>query len=186
MKSYGYFLVLNHIALAVDNPSKEAGFKSLIELDMFNRASSIVLPDAEPKGFKLAKDLTEAIYPASADVQPTIGQRMMIVQALHDQEVSALLGDTTIFVAHSFTNDELMTRFGFFHDGTDTALFMPYYLRKHIMADQAVFCEGKLTSFDYACSNGAITPHINSYGLLTAQAYGHDTMPAKYRHNFLL
>lgn len=181
MKNYGYFFILNHIALAVDAASKEAGFKDLVELDMFNRASVLVVPDAEPRGRQIAHDLTAALYPQAADCVPTVEQRMMLVQALHDQELEKILADIRFFVPHAYTKQMLITRFGFYAEPDQQALNMPYYLRKHIMSDTAVFCEGRLTSFSDACSNGHITENMRDYGLLTAQAYGNDNMPEMFQ-----
>ncbi|QYW03602.1 hypothetical protein pEaSNUABM14_00302 [Erwinia phage pEa_SNUABM_14] len=181
MKNYGYFFILNHIALAVDSASKEAGFKDLVELDMFNRASVLVVADAEPRGRQIANDLTAALYPRAADCVPTVEQRMMLVQALHDAEIEKILGNIRFFVPHAHTREDLISRFGFYVENDQPALFMPYYMRKHILSDTAVFCEGRLTSFRDACSNGTVTENIRDYGLLTAQAYGKDNVPEMYQ-----
>lgn len=180
MKSYGYFYILNHIAMAVDAPSKEAGFKALVELDMFNRASVFVLPDGEPRAAQLIRELTDALYPKSADTQPTIEQRMMLVQALHDQELEKIVGGIRFFVPFAYTKEVLCDTFGFFDKGD--ALSVPYFLRHMFMADQAVFCNGKLTSFAHAVGHGEVTPTDSQYGLFPAQAYGKDNIPEKYKH----
>ncbi len=185
MKNYGYWYVLNHIACAVDAASKEAGFKDLVELDMFNRASILVLPHAEPRALQLIRDLSESLYPNS-DINPSVEQRMMLVQALHDAELKKILGDTKIFVPHVYTDQQLMIDYGFFRKDDKSPMFMPYYLRRHIMASQAVFCEDRLVSFESACSTGEITSDVRRYCLLPAQAYGSDSMPEKYRETFYM
>ena len=179
MKSYGYFYMLNHIAMAVDAPNKDVGFKAMVELDMFNRASIFTRPDAEPRAAQLVKDLTAAIYPVG-DCRPTIEQRMMLVQALHDQELEKIVGSIRFFVPFAYTKEELCDTFGFFDNG-DT-LSIPYFLRHHFMDDQAVFCEGKLTSFAYSCSHGEVSKTARQYGLFPAYAYGKNDIPEQFKH----
>lgn len=180
MKSYGYFFILNHIAMAVDAPDKDVGFKALIELDMLNRASTFARPDAEPRAAKLVRDLTQAIYPPSADKQPTVAQRMMLVQALHDEELAGIVGGMRFFVPFAYTKEQLTEQFGFFDTGE--ALNVPYYLRHMFMDDQAVFCEGKLTSFAHSCAYGEVTQTTKTYGLFPAQAYGKNDIPEQFKH----
>lgn len=180
MKSYGYFYILNHIAIAVDNASKEAGFKDLVQLDMFNRASIFTRPDAEPRAAKIVRDLTEALYPKTADSNPTIAQRMMLVQMLHDQELENIVGTMRFFVPFAYTKEQLTEQYGFFDNG-DT-LSIPYFLRHMFMDDQAVFCDGKLTSFAHAAQHGELTPTVRQYGLISAQAYGKNDIPEQFKH----
>lgn len=180
MKSYGYFYVLNHIALAVDTQDQTAGFKSLVELDMFNRAGILVMPDAEPRARQIVHDLSAALYPKSADTVPTVEQRMMLVRVLHDSELTRIFGTMRFFSPFAFTKEDLTTRFGFFEDGE--RLIMPYFIRHLILQDQAVFCEGKLTSFSYAMSHGEVDKQAITYGLLPATAYGKNNIPEQYRH----
>lgn len=180
MKSYGYFFILNHIAMAVDAPNKEVGFKALIELDMLNRASIFTRPDAEPRAAKLVRDLTQAIYPPASDIYPTVAQRMMLVKALHDEELESIVGGIRFFVPFAYTKEQLTEQFGFFDNGE--ALNVPYYLRHMLMEDQAVFLDGKLTSFAYSCSHGEVTQTARTYGLLPAQAYGKNDIPEQFKH----
>lgn len=180
MKSYGYFYILNHIAMAVDAPNKEVGFKALVELDMFNRASIFTRPDAEPRAAKLVRDLTDSLYPKSADTNPTVEQRMMLVQALHDQELESIVGGIRFFVPFAYTKEQLTEQFGFFDNGE--SLNVPYFLRHMFMDDQAVFCDGKLTSFAYSCAHGEVSQTARQYGLFPAQAYGKNDIPERYKH----
>lgn len=180
MKSYGYFFVLNHIALAVDDPVKENGFKKLVELDMLNRASTLTRPDAEPRASKIVRDLSEALYPKTADTSPTVAQRMMLVQMLHDQELEKIVGGIRFFVPFAYTKEQLTEQFGFFDNGE--ALSVPYFLRHMFMAEQAVFCNGKLTSFAAAAEHGEISKTDMQYGLICAQAYGKNDIPEQFKH----
>ncbi len=189
MNKSGYFVILNHIAHAVDHADKEVGFKDLIELDMMNRAAlSMLRADAHlhPEVRRLMTDLTQALYPPVSDINPTIEQRMMLVQAMFDSELEKILGDIRIFLSHSFTQDVLIERFGFVQINQEPELYYPYYLRQHIMTDQAVFCDGELTTFAHACAHGKISPLMIQKGLLPLRAYARDTMPDKYRDIFFL
>lgn len=180
MKSYGYFYVLNHIAMAVDAPNKEVGFKALVELDMFNRASILTRPDADPRVTKIVRDLTEALYPSATDIHPTVAQRMMLVQALHDQELESIVGGIRFFVPFAYTKEQLTDQFGFFDNGD--GLNVPYFLRHLFMEDQAVFLDGKLTSFANSCIHGEVSKTARQYGLLPAQAYGKNDIPERFKH----
>lgn len=180
MKSYGYFFVLNHIAMAVDCPDKHVGFKNLIQLDMLNRASKLALPDAEPRAAQLVRDLTDAIYPKSADSNPTVEQRMMLVQALHDEELAKIVGTIRFFVPFAYTKEVLTDTFGFYEQ--EQTLHIPYFLRHHFLEDQAVFCNGELTSFANSCSYGELSQTARQYGLFPAYAYGKNDIPDKFKH----
>lgn len=179
MKSYGYFFLLNHIALAVDRTDVVEGFKDLVQFDMFNRASIFVLDDAEPKAKKLVRDLTQALYPCG-DAHATVAQRMMLVRAILDQELDLIIGGIRLFVPYMYTKEELCINYGFFDDGNH--LRIPYFLRMLIVPDQAVFYNDRVTSFSDVCTNGEVTRTDKEYGLFPGYVYGHDNVPEKFQH----
>lgn len=186
MDAYGYFSLLNRIAHGVDSASKEAGFKSLVECDMLMRSSLAQYPeDFSARTANLVGSLKDSLYPTAADFNPTIDQRMMIVEALLDSEIELIvLDEGAPFNPHYYSKHLLVRRFGLHPDEQNNGrLRLPYFLRKALSPELNVFVRDDVPAkFGLAIGEEDITPEMYYRGLFPVYVYGKGSLPAKLRH----